>query len=46
MFTTKNFLRALTFGVAAAGLVTAGPVSAKVVGDTIAIGSAISFTGK
>lgn len=46
MFTTKNFLRALTFGVAAAGLVAAGPVSAKVVGDTIVIGSAISFTGK
>jgi branched-chain amino acid transport system substrate-binding protein len=46
MFTTKNFLRALTFGVAAAGLVAAGPVSAKVVGDIIVIGSAISFTGK
>ncbi len=46
MFTTKNFLRALTFGVAAAGLVAAGPVSAKVVGDTIVLGSAISFTGK
>ena len=46
MFTTKNFLRALTFGVAAAGLLAAGPVYAKVEGDTITLGSAISFTGK
>jgi len=46
MFMTKSFLRALTFGVAAAGLVAAGPAGAKVVGDTIVIGSAISFTGK
>ena len=33
-------------GVAAAGLVAAGPASAKVEGDTIVLGSAISFTGK
>ncbi len=46
MIKTKTFLRALTFGVAAAGLVAATPVSAKVVGDTIVLGSAISFTGK
>jgi len=39
-------LRALTFGVAAAGLLAAGPVNAKVEGNTIVLGSAISFTGK
>ncbi|MCH7832799.1 MAG: amino acid ABC transporter substrate-binding protein, partial [Proteobacteria bacterium] len=39
-------MRALTFGVAAAGLLAASPVSAKVEGDTIILGSAISFTGK
>ena len=32
--------------VTAAGLIAAGPVSAKVEGDTITLGSAISFTGK
>ena len=41
-----KYLTALAFGVAAAGLVAAGPASAKVEGDTIIIGSAISFTGK
>ncbi len=41
-----KFLTALAFGVAAAGLVAAGPASAKVEGDTIILGSAISFTGK
>ena len=41
-----KFLTALAFGVAAAGLVAAGPAHAKVEGDTIIIGSAISFTGK
>ena len=41
-----KFLTALAFGVAAAGLVAAGPARAKVEGDTIIIGSAISFTGK
>ncbi len=45
---SKHFkvLTALAFGVAAAGLVAAGPASAKVEGDTIILGSAISFTGK
>lgn len=42
----KRFLSALAFGVAAAGLVYAGPAGAKVEGDEIIIGSAISFTGK
>jgi len=46
MLTRKTVLSALAFGVAAAGLVAAGPVSAKVEGDTIVLGSAISFTGK
>ena len=46
MSISMKFLRALTFGVAAAGLLAAGPVSAKVEGDTIILGSAISFTGK
>ncbi|MDA1089175.1 MAG: amino acid ABC transporter substrate-binding protein [Proteobacteria bacterium] len=46
MTTSTKFLRALTFGIAAAGLLAAGPVHAKVEGDTIVIGSAISFTGK
>ncbi len=41
-----KFLTALAFGVAAAGLVAAGPAHAKVEGDTIIIGSTISFTGK
>ena len=43
---STRFLRALTIGVAAAGLLAAGPVHAKVEGDTIVLGSAISFTGK
>ncbi|NQU62127.1 MAG: amino acid ABC transporter substrate-binding protein [Rhodospirillales bacterium] len=46
MSISTKFLRALTFGVAAAGLMAAGPVNAKVEGNTISIGSAISFTGK
>ena len=36
----------LAIGLAAVGLVLAGPASAKVEGDTIIIGSAISLTGK
>ncbi len=36
----------LAIGMAAVGLVLAGPASAKVEGDTIILGSAISFTGK
>jgi len=39
-------MRTLTFGVATAALMAASPVNAKVEGDTIVIGSAISFTGK
>ena len=46
MSISTKFLRALTFGVAVAGLLAAGPASAKVEGDTIILGSAISFTGK
>jgi branched-chain amino acid transport system substrate-binding protein len=34
------------FGVAAAGLIAATPAQAKVEGNTIVLGSAISFTGK
>ena len=36
----------LAVGVATAGLVAAAPADAKVEGDTIILGSAISFTGK
>ena len=36
----------LAIGVAAVGLVAAAPASAKVEGDTIIIGSALSLTGK
>ena len=42
-------LKSLTMAavaVTAAGLIVAGPASAKVEGDTITLGSAISFTGK
>jgi len=46
MSISTKFLRALTFGVAVAGFLAAGPASAKVEGDTIILGSAISFTGK
>ena len=46
MSVSTKTLRALTFGVTAAALLAAGPVSAKVEGDTIILGSAISFTGK
>ena len=46
MTVSTKFLRALTFGVAAAGLISATPAQAKVEGDTIVLGSAISFTGK
>ncbi len=41
-----NVLSTLAVGVAAVGLVTAAPALAKVEGDTITLGSAISFTGK
>ena len=46
MLTRNNYLRALVFGVAVVGAVAAAPASAKVEGDTITLGSAISFTGK
>jgi branched-chain amino acid transport system substrate-binding protein len=46
MLTRKTVLSALAFSVAAAGLIASGPASAKVEGDTIILGSAISFTGK
>jgi len=46
MLTRKTFLNGLTFGVAAAGLIAASSANAKVEGDTIVLGSAISFTGK
>jgi branched-chain amino acid transport system substrate-binding protein len=42
----RTFLGALGAGVAAAALAFAGPAAAKVEGDTIVLGSAISFTGK
>jgi branched-chain amino acid transport system substrate-binding protein len=41
-----NKLVGTVFGVAALSLTAAGPVSAKVEGDTIILGSAISLTGK
>lgn len=41
-----KFLMVLLVGVAAVGLCIAGPTWAKVEGDTIIIGSSISFTGK
>ncbi len=46
MTVSTRLLRALTFGVATAGLIAATPVQAKVEGNTIVLGSAISFTGK
>jgi branched-chain amino acid transport system substrate-binding protein len=46
MTVSTKFLRALTFGIAAVGLVATVPAQAKVEGDTIVLGSAISFTGK
>ena len=42
----QKVLFALVVCVAAVGLVFAGPVSAKVEGDTIVFGAALSFTGK
>jgi branched-chain amino acid transport system substrate-binding protein len=46
MTVSTKLLRALMFGVAAAGLIAATPAQAKVEGNTIVLGSAISFTGK
>ncbi len=41
-----KYLTALALGGAATALLVTGPVAAKVDGDTIVLGSAISFTGK
>jgi len=46
MTVSTKFLHGLTFGIAAVGLIAATPAQAKVEGDTIVLGSAISFTGK
>jgi branched-chain amino acid transport system substrate-binding protein len=43
---THVYLTATVAGVMAVGLATAGPANAKVEGDKIILGSAISFTGK
>ncbi|MEQ8805006.1 MAG: amino acid ABC transporter substrate-binding protein [Rhodospirillales bacterium] len=43
---TKRLLTAVTASLVVAGLAFAGPAQAKVEGDTIILGSAISFTGK
>jgi branched-chain amino acid transport system substrate-binding protein len=42
----SKYLSTLAFGVAAVGLMFAAPAGAKVEGDEIILGSAISFTGK
>jgi branched-chain amino acid transport system substrate-binding protein len=42
----SKYLSTLAFGVAAVGLMFAAPAGAKVEGDEIVLGSAISFTGK
>ena len=41
-----KFLTALTCGVAVAGFMMSTPANAKVEGDTIILGAALSFTGK
>ncbi|HSR55574.1 MAG TPA: amino acid ABC transporter substrate-binding protein [Alphaproteobacteria bacterium] len=46
MRTLIKTFSAATFGAAALALAVAGPVQAKVEGDTIILGSAISLTGK
>ncbi|MEK9673643.1 MAG: amino acid ABC transporter substrate-binding protein [Rhodospirillaceae bacterium] len=43
---TTKLLTAVSASLAVAGFVMAGPAQAKVEGDTIVLGSAISFTGK
>ena len=43
---STRLLTAVSASVAIAGLVMSGPAQAKVEGDTIILGSAISFTGK
>ena len=46
MMTFRNCLPSVALGIVALGLALAGPAQAKVEGDTIILGSAISFTGK
>ena len=46
MIRFKKTLATATVALSALGLVAAGPAAAKVEGDTIILGSAISFTGK
>ena len=46
MLKFRTCLPSITLGIAALGLAFAGPAQAKVEGDTIVLGSAISFTGK
>ncbi|NQV82318.1 MAG: ABC transporter substrate-binding protein, partial [Rhodospirillales bacterium] len=46
MTVSTKLLRALALSVAAVGLIATTPTQAKVEGDTIVLGSAISFTGK
>ena len=46
MLRKKKFLITLVMGVAVIGLLVSGPVWAKVEGDTIFLGAAVSLTGK
>ena len=46
MFMKSKLFMVLMFGLAAAGLIFAGTAVAKVEGDTITFGAAVSFTGK
>ncbi|HEA67105.1 MAG TPA: amino acid ABC transporter substrate-binding protein [Desulfobacterales bacterium] len=46
MLKKKKFLITLVMGVAVIGLLVSGPVWAKVEGDTIFLGAAVSLTGK
>ena len=46
MLKKKKFLITLVMGMAVVGLLVSGPVWAKVEGDTIILGAAVSFSGK
>jgi len=46
MLKKKKFLITLVMGIAFVGLLFSGPVWAKVEGDTIILGAAVSLTGK
>ncbi len=46
MSTKTKFIATLAMAVATTGLLVAGPAQAKVEGDTITLGAALSFTGK